>query len=380
MRRAAGKRWARELLLAAIRAPETLATLPPDAWELLLRVARRARLLGRLESDLQQAGLLATVPPQAAAHLTAARNVIAHRKTLVAWEVNRILWALRGLPVSLILLKGSAYLLAGLPPARGRIFADVDLLVPEEDVAIVEQRLLERGWFKTEIHPYDDRYYRVWMHEIPPVRHRERGTEIDIHHRLLPRTSRLAADPAPLLVAAQPLANLPVRVLAPSDMVLHALVHLFLEGDPADGLRLRDLVDVHDLLRHFGQTSGFWQELPQRARQLGFTRPLFYGLHTLVRLFAASIPAEVLREVESAAPMWPLRRLMERLIDLALFPDHPDYPQRSARIARWLLYIRSHWLRMPPLLLARHLSLKAWLRLRGVRKGLDLAQLDLKQQ
>jgi hypothetical protein len=35
---------------------------------------------------------------------------------------------------------------------------------------------------------------------------------------------------------------------------------------------------------------------------------------------------------------------------------------------------------MPPVLLARHLSYKAWLRLRGVRKRIDLAQLDLKQQ
>ena len=97
-----------------------------------------------------------------------------------SWEVNRLLWALKDIDVPLILLKGAAYLLAGLPPARGRIFADVDLLVPEERIGEIEERLVERGWFKTQIDPYDDRYYRVWMHEIPPLRHRERGTEIDI--------------------------------------------------------------------------------------------------------------------------------------------------------------------------------------------------------
>jgi hypothetical protein len=34
-------------------------------------------------------------------------------------------------------------------------------------------------------------------------------------------------------------------------------------------------------------------------------------------------------------------------------------------VARWLLYLRAHWVRMPPLMLARHLSYKAYLRWTG---------------
>ncbi len=379
-RGASATRRAQRLLLDALRTPENLPALPPADWELLLRVARRVRLLGRIESDLSRAGLLENLPVRAAAHLRAARNVIEHRKTLVAWEVNRILWAIKGIDVPLILLKGTGYLLAGLPPSRGRIFADVDLLIPEERIGEVEQRLVERGWFKTKIDPYDDRYYRVWMHEIPPLRHQERGTEIDIHHRLLPKTSHLRSDPMPLFAAARPLADPRLCVLAPVDMLLHSLVHLFLEGDPDEGLRLRDLVDVHDLLCHFGQEPGFWAALAPRARELGFTRPLFYGLQHAQRLFATPVPPDVLQELADAAPPWPIRQLMNWLIRLALLPGHPDHPSRGAAVARWLLYLRSHWLRMPPRLLTKHLSHKAWLRLRGYRKHIDLAQLDLKQQ
>ena len=54
---------------------------------------------------------------------------------------------------------------------------------------------MAHGWLRMKIDPYDDRYYRVWMHEIPPLRHRERKTEIDLHHTILPRTSRLKPDP-----------------------------------------------------------------------------------------------------------------------------------------------------------------------------------------
>ena len=371
---------ANQLLIESIVSPEKLTFLPDADWDLLIRVARRVRLLGRLEADLSSLGLLGSIPVKAADHLRASRNVIQHRKTLVTWEINRILWALKGVEAPIILLKGAAYLMAGLPPAPGRLFADVDLLTPEDRVIEIESRLVSKGWYMMEIDPYDDRYYRVWMHEIPPLRHQERGTEIDIHHRILPRTSRLKPDPSLLIEDAQALADPRLRILAPTDMVLHALVHLFLEGDPVEGLRLRDLLDVHLLLRHFGQEPGFWEGLVPRARRLGLTRPLFYGLQFTQQFFATDIPQSTLQDADKERPVWPFRMMMNFLVPLALLPGHPDHPSRWASLARWLLYIRSHWLKMPPLMLARHLCYKAYLRFRGINKKVDLAQLDLRQQ
>jgi hypothetical protein len=51
------------------------------------------------------------------------------------------------------------------------------------------------------------------------------------------------------------------------------------------------------------------------------------------------------------------RELMRRLIDRLLAPARPGI--RSAAVAERLLFIRSHWIRMPPLMLARHLARKA---------------------
>jgi hypothetical protein len=368
------------LLLDAIRHPDGLPTLPVADWDLLIRVARRVRLLGRLEAELSRMGLLSEIPARAASQLRAARNVIRHRGTLVAWEVNRIQWALKGVDAPIILLKGAAYVLADLPPARGRIFADVDLLVPEGQIQEIEEKLVSRGWMKLTIQPYDDRYYRVWMHEIPPLRHRERGTEIDLHHRILPRTSRLKSDPAPLFDAARPLEGGRLHVLAPAEMVLHSLVHLLLECDPREGLRLRDLLDVHLLLEHFGREDGFWADLVPRARQLGLERPLFYGLRFVRRFFDARIPESVLTAADEAKPHGPLLWLMDRLVALAILPGHPDHRSRKAALARSLLYLRAHWMRMPPFLLARHLAYKAYLRIRGQRGSVDLTKLDLRQQ
>jgi len=367
------------LLLRALRAPATLVSLDEAEWDLLLRVGRRTRLLARIDADLAASGLLERIPAAAAAHLRAARQVVQHRQTLVSWEVNRVVWALAALDVPVTLLKGAAYVLAGLPAARGRLFADLDLIVPHPRIEEVEQALVDHGWLRMKIDPYDERYYRVWMHEIPPLRHRERNTEVDIHHAILPRTSRLQPSPELLLAAARPLADPRVRILSPPDMVLHALVHLLLEGDPVEGLRLRDLVDAHDLLLHFGREPTFWQALVPRARELGLLRPLYYGLRYGRALLGTEVPPEVCQAAEAGAPAAPVRWAMDRLVPEAILPDHPDHPRWRARLARWLLYSRAHWLRMPPLLLLRHLGYKAWLRLRGVRKGVDLTQLDLKQ-
>lgn len=369
------------LLTQALRSSETLPGLALDDWDLLLRVARGKRLLGRLEADLARLDLLAAIPDGAASQLRAARNLVRHRQTLLTWELDRVLWALEELDVTVVALKGTAYVIAGLPPAAGRFFADLDLLVPFPRIAEVEQRLLQRGWLKIRLNPYDDRYYRLWMHEIPPLRHRERESEIDIHHALLPRTSRFGSrlDASWLLEQSRAVDGSSARVLGPHDMVLHSLVHLFLEGDPQEGLRLRDLVDVADLLKHFGAEAGFWEGLVPRAKQLGLGRPLYYGLRFASRLLDAEIPAPVLDAAAQGAPPLPVRVLMDWLVPLAILPEHPDHPRRRAAVARWLLYARAHWLRMPPLLLMRHLGYKAWLRARGVRKRLAVTPQDLQQ-
>ncbi len=366
-------RQAGQVLMDALRHPSDLPLLPIEDWDLLLRVARHTRLLGRLEADLAQLGLMDAIPERAARHLRAARVVVAHRQTRLTWEADRVLWALRGLDVQVVALKGVAYMLAGLPSARGRLAVDVDLLVPRAEIDRVEKRLLERGWVQGAMNPYDDHFYRDWMHEIPALRHRERETEVDIHHRILPLTSRLQPDPARLFECVRDVPGAGIGVLGPHDMILHALVHLFYEGDPAEGLRLRDLVDVADLLAHFGLEANFWAGLAPRAEQLGLGRALFYGLRYTHRLLGADIPAAVWREAQRSAPGGLVSRAMDWLVPRAILPSHPDGQDLAAALARWAIYIRAHWLRMPPGLLMSHLVRKFWRRVREalVRQSKD---------
>jgi hypothetical protein len=141
-------------------------------------------------------------------------------------------------------------------------------------------------------------------------------------------------------------------------MVLHSATHLFY-GEFEHGLR--DLVDIDRLLRHFGAEPGFWDGLAGRARTLELGRPLFYGLRMAQRLLDTPVPAAVLADSARDAPGPALLALMDWLFGHGLMPGHASCTRRGTGAAKLALYIRANWLRMPPLLLARHLFHKAFI-------------------
>jgi len=79
-------------------------------------------------------------------------------------------------------------------------------------------------------------------------------------------------------------------------------------------------------------------------------------------LFDYSPPNEFAKCVEGLGPSAPARIAMAWVLELALRPDHPSCDTRWTGLARWLLYVRSHALRMPIHLVIPHLMRKAWMR------------------
>lgn len=345
------------LLVGALRDPAA-AALDEAAWDLLLRQAGAANLLAALHYLLDEHGQLARIPAPAREQLDWARMLAQRHSQGVRWEIRQIRQALAGLHVPLILLKGAAYAAADLPPAAGRLFSDIDILVPEDRLGEAEAALMLAGWAGTHHDAYDQRYYREWMHELPPMRHLRRESMIDVHHAILPKTAAMWPDPALLRAASIPLdGGTDLRVLAPADMVLHSAVHLFSDGEFNNGLR--DLLDLHRLLGRFGTDRRFWAGLAPRARELQLERPLFYALRYSAMLLGTTVPDDVRAAVPG--PAAPLRRLMDALFCRALLPEHASCGDSFSGAARFLLYLRGNWLRMPPLLLARHLFHKAFL-------------------
>lgn len=345
----------RPLVSEILSGPDAVLGLGLADWDVLIRQARRAGLLARLGLMLEESGLGQTIPPQSRWHFEAEAVLAARQAIAVRWEVRQINKALADLGAPIVLLKGAAYVMSGQPAARGRLFGDIDILVPRDKIAQAEAALMLAGWHALAQDVYDERYYREWMHEIPPMTHVRRGSVIDLHHAILPPTARLHPSPEKLFAASLPLKSEPgLYVLQPVDMVLHSACHLFHDGELPHGLR--DLSDLDSQLRLWGNESDFWPSLASRAAELELTRPLFYALRFVRHFFGTPVPDSF---SSSAAPGF--LPLLDAMFVRALAPEHDSCEDAASRPARLAAYLRAHWLRMPPLMLARHLFHKAFI-------------------
>ena len=354
------------MLIEALLDPRRTRHFSARDWHRVLLQAREHGLLAKLDARLTAADLFAPAPYKARAHLHAARIAVASSQTAVRFEVNRILRALGGTDMPLLLMKGAAYLHAGLPPAAGRFVGDVDLMVPRARIDELEQLLAGRGWACAELDSYDQRYYREWTHEIPPMQHPERDTPVDIHHTIAPLTSRVHPDAAAILAASLPLSDPRLRVMAPADMVLHSAVHLF---NDEVSMPLRDLFDLHDLLCHFGPDPVFWDRLLERARLHGLQRVLYHLLRHSRQLLGTPVPPRMLDATAHAAPSLMVRPLIGGLLQRQFAPVARPGDAMAKGLAAHLLYLRAHWLRMPVRLLLPHLAHKTFKRWRGAEGG-----------
>lgn len=331
---------AARLLCRLLAAPETALALDPPQWIAVIAVARAELLIGSLACRLR--GL--PVPEQVGAILAAAIQSAEEGRRQALWEAEMARRALAPAGCPIILLKGTAFVAAGLDAGQGRHIGDLDILVPRARLDDAEAALLDAGWEWVKPDPYDDNYYRRWMHELPPLIHRERDRMIDVHHTILPPTARITPDAGALVAAAEPLGN-GLSIPSPEDLVVHAALHLFADGDLSGGLR--NLWDIDRLVREFrARDAGYEARLADRAALHQAGRAVARSLRLARRLFDTPVSDRRAERIFDAAAR---RRLLAR-----------DGWGRGTRPAtRAAFYVRSHWLRMPPALLARHLWVKA---------------------
>ncbi len=324
------------LLVSVLRDPRSIASLDGAGWNALIAAARAERLIGTLALMIDDRSVPEKVRPILAdARLDAAREA---RQAL--WEADRAAEAL-GEPV--LLLKGTAYAAAGLKAGEGRFIGDLDILLHRERLKQAEAKLIAAGWEWVKEDGYDDAYYRQWMHELPPLIHRERDRMIDVHHTILPLTARPTPDAAAMLADAVPVTER-LLVLAPEDMICHSAAHLFTDGDMAGGLR--NLWDIHCLHEQFGkQRPDFDRDLLERAS----THQLYEVVLRALRLarFLFGTPVQPDNRLG-----WGDRIFVARLL------ARDGWGRETCKLLRFGFYVRSHWLRMPPLMLARHLLTK----------------------
>jgi Uncharacterised nucleotidyltransferase len=335
------------LLVAALRDPATTHMLDAAGWTALIAMARAEQLIGTLAHRLESE----PVPAKVAEILQDARINAEYQRRSALWEADCARRALADYPGKVVLLKGTAYVAAGLKAGEGRHIGDLDIMVAREDLAAVEALLLEKGgweWVKEDA--YDDAYYRNHMHELPPLIHKDRDRMIDVHHTILPLTARPKPSPREMIDLAVELPS-GMWTLMPEHMVVHSAAHLLADGDLSGGLR--NLWDIHCLATEFEpKIDGFYLSVAEEAWLHGLSEPVNRALRLCRELFGTELKSYSYPMTVSypwnRQDKWYIARLTAR--------DGWGRPTR--KFIRLIFYIRSHWLRMPPLMLARHLWTK----------------------
>jgi Uncharacterised nucleotidyltransferase len=265
-----------------------------------------------------------------------------YQRRSALWEADCARRALADYRGKIVLMKGTAYAAAGLKASEGRHIGDLDIMVDRHGLPQVEGALLAAGWEWVKDNAYDDAYYRDHMHELPPLIHKTRDRMIDVHHNILPLTARTKPDAAAMLAAAVALEN-GLYIFSPADMVIHSAAHLFADGELDGGLR--NLWDIHCLLTEFADDV-FWPALQSRAHAQQLWPVIQRAARLTHRLYATEIPMN-----------WQSSHRQDKYFILRL-TARDNWGRGTRKFLRLLFYIRSHWLRMPPLMLARHLWVK----------------------
>ncbi len=144
-----------------------------------------------------------------------------------------------------------------------------------------------------------------------------------------------------------------LSVLGPYDMVTHCVAHVMADGDLAGGLR--NLWDFHLLTREMERRTGgkYWRDQAGEAGRHKLWRALIRTARLAHHLYGSRNHARYSHQDRfTQAPGW-----IDRLFLRAL-TARDDWGRPTRPITRLTFYIRSHWLRMPPIKLARHLWTK----------------------
>lgn len=352
------------LLLDAYANPGVAAGWPLGDWSAVLGAARRSRTLGHLAIRRRDAPSPDRLDPRLQGHLRAAQFAVRYQNQMIRRELIELGDALRDAQAPVVLLKGAAYIAAGLPLCEGRLASDIDLLVEPTALATVERLLRSAGWQAKPLADHDERYYREWSHELPPFTHPARGIEVDVHHSITPAMRGAGVDTGALVAASVALefhGHRRFRALQPVDQLIHCAIHTFKDSDLS--LRLRETMDFDLLWRHHSarQPAQFAAALVARALELGQQRPLWWAIHFARRWLGAPIPADALATLP--APRARTVRAMDWLADRAMLPGARMERSGLDRLAAVVLLARYHYNRLPLAKLLPHLLEKSRRRL-----------------
>lgn len=317
-----------------------------------ITILRNQKLLARFAYFLQSELDLESLDERVSRHLLNSLTVSKQQNKQVLSEVDEIKSILENESKFVVFLKGAAYSISGNLVGKGRIYSDIDVLVNKQDIKMCEQALALHGWLGEEISSYDDKYYRKWAHEIPPLRNMQRGTIIDVHHNIIPIVSKDAPTVEVLASHIETDVN-GIQVLSEAAQFVHSAVHLFRNEEYKNAFR--DLLDLYLIVKD--KSNSFYTEIVQVAKTLGFSYETGLALYFVKYHLKLPINSKIITPLLGKSK---IRMAFDiHLFKAVLLPSHSLIKSNNNNGKHLLAAIRGHCIKMPLYLLMYHLTIKS---------------------
>jgi len=288
----------RRLLLACARARLTgeecqriaeLAGADLD-WDQFVSTSYAHGIAPLIYHSLQQSAVIDRVPSAAAKALRNSYYLNAARNNLLYTELARILTALSGQSIEVIVLKGAALAETVYAHRALRPMSDIDLLVKSERLADTETTLLNMGYAldsNLKAHYQDHHYHWVFMKKAAP--------SVEIHWHVQHPTDPFMVDIEGCWRRAESvsIAGVEALVFSPADLLLHLCQHL---GQHKFTGGIRPLCDISEATKYYGDRVD-WLEVVRISSAWGMDACAYLMFRLAGELLDAPIPDDCVRKL-----------------------------------------------------------------------------------
>ena len=199
-----------------------------------------------------------------------------------------------------------------------REFVDLDLLVDQQDIPRVYERMIALGY--QSAYPWN---HTEWIHYIPgQYRFTKHGGAVEVHTSATMRYFPRRLDLSSILsrVQTMSLAGHELPCIAAEDLLPMLCVH----GSTHLWDCLKWICDIAELIRNTASLD--WETTEARARELASERMLFLGLYLAKELFQTALPEAISQCIrEDGAVPWMGSRIFSLLF---------ENPSRSGLVQR----------------------------------------------
>lgn len=334
------------LLTFFIDIEQFLAQALPADWHQLLIALRRHGLLAKAYYQLGKKIEAKNIPEPVYRQLRAGAKYADKQQQSLFYELFLLESLSEEVKFPCLLLKGAAYRALALPMSYGRLFSDIDILVPADCFNEMRNKLFFKGFYEPAMSDYDRHYYLKWSHQNPPLHHFERDTVIDLHHQIFPTASALKLNIKPFFEKAIQIKGSYFKVPCIEHLFVHAAVHLFLQEETHRSVK--DIIDINALFNEVAKRN-LSQSLQEQSALIGAESAVINAVYVIEKLFKNADAAMYLQTYQRQRPSKLVCQLMLKVLNAK--PDQYSF-------AKNIWFIRGHFLKLKWHILLYHFIAK----------------------